>query len=64
MSNFKYVGKKLFVEKLSAVNVAKKNLTPFYLYSAEQIKENYLSFTKIFKSVKPLICYAAKANSI
>jgi len=63
MSNFKYVGKKLFVEKLSAVNVAKKNLTPFYLYSAEQIKENYLSFTKIFKSVKPLICYAAKANT-
>ena len=63
MSNFKFIDKKLFVEKLSATNIAKKNSTPFYLYSAKQLEENYLNFTNNFKSVKPLICYAAKANT-
>ena len=63
MSNFKYTNKKLFVEKLSATNIAKKNHTPFYLYSAKQLEENYLKFTNNFKNVKPLICYSAKANT-
>jgi diaminopimelate decarboxylase len=63
MSYFRYVGKRLFVEKLSITNIVKKNKTPFYLYSEGQLKENYLRFAKIFKKVKPLICFAAKANT-
>jgi diaminopimelate decarboxylase len=63
MSNIKYTNKKLFVEKLSVTNIAKKNHTPFYLYSAKQLEENYLKFTNNFKNVKPLICYSAKANT-
>ena len=63
MSNIKYTNKKLFVEKLSVTNIAKKNHTPFYLYSAKQLEENYLKFTSNFKNVKPLICYSAKANT-
>ena len=39
MSHFKYSGQKLFVENLSIDNLAKKNKTPFYLYSEKQIKE-------------------------
>jgi diaminopimelate decarboxylase len=63
MSNFKYSGKKLFIEKTSVKNIAKINKTPFYLYSKQQIKKNYFNFAKIFKAVNPLICFAAKANT-
>jgi diaminopimelate decarboxylase len=63
MSHFKYSGQKLFVENLSIANLAKKNKTPFYLYSEKQIKENYLNLAQNFKRVNPLICFAAKANT-
>ena len=63
MSHFKYFKEKLFVEKISILNIVKKNKTPFYLYSEKQIKENYLNFAKTFKNVNPLICFAAKANT-
>ena len=63
MYHFKYFGEKLFIEDVSVQNIIKKNKTPFYLYSEEQIKENYLNFTKIFKNINPLICFAAKANT-
>ena len=63
MSHFKYYSEKLFVENTSVLNIAKKNKTPFYLYSENQIKENYLNFAKIFKNINPLICFAAKANT-
>ena len=63
MNHFKYFKEKLFIESTSVLNITKKNKTPFYLYSEKQIKENYLDFAKIFKSVNPLICFAAKANT-
>ena len=63
MSHFKYLKKKLFVENISIQNILKKNKTPFYLYSEQQIKKNYLNFTQIFRNVKPLVCFAAKANT-
>ena len=56
MSNFKYFREKLFIENTSVLNIAKKNKTPFYLYSGKQIEENYINFARIFKSVNPLIC--------
>jgi len=63
MPNIKYVGKNLFIEKLSVSNIAKKRGTPFYIYSENQIKENYIKFVNTFKKVKPLVCFAAKSNS-
>jgi len=63
MSYFKYFKEKLYIEDVSVQNIVKKNKTPFYLYSEQQIKENYLNFEKIFKKVNPLICFAAKANT-
>ena len=39
MSHFKYLKKKLFVENISIQNIVKKNKTPFYLYSEQQIKK-------------------------
>jgi len=63
MSNIRYIGKNLYIEKLSVINIAKKNRTPFYLYSKNQLKENYSKFVNVFKKINPLICFAAKSNS-
>jgi diaminopimelate decarboxylase len=63
MQNLRYVGKNLFIEKLSINNIVKKNKTPFYLYSENQIINNYLKFTKTFKKTNPIVCFAAKSNS-
>ena len=63
MQNLRYVGKNLFIEKLSINNIVKKNKTPFYLYSENQIIHNYLKFTKTFKKTNPIVCFAAKSNS-
>ena len=63
MQNFRYVGKNLFIDKLSITNILKKNKTPFYLYSENQIIHNYLKFTKTFKKTNPIVCFAAKSNS-
>ena len=41
----------------------KKNITPFYLYSENQIKENYIKFSNTFRKTNPLICFAVKSNS-
>jgi len=63
MPHFKYSRRRLFIENSSVLNIAKKNKTPFYLYSEKQIEENYNNFAKIFINVNPLICFAAKANT-
>ena len=63
MQNLRYVGKNLFIEKLLIVNILKKNKTPFYLYSENQIINNYLKFAKTFKKTNPIVCFAAKSNS-
>ena len=63
MQNLRYVGKNLFVEKLSIKNILRKNKTPFYIYSENQIIFNFLNFANTFKNTNPLICFAAKSNS-
>ena len=63
MENLRYVGKNLFIEKLSIKNILKKNKTPFYIYSENQISFNFLKFANTFKKSNPLICFAAKSNS-
>ena len=60
MQNLRYVGKNLFLERVSIQNFLKKNKTPFYIYSENQIVSNYLNFVKTFKKTNPLICFAAK----
>ena len=63
MQNLRYVGKSLSLEKLSISNILKKNKTPFYLYSENQIIKNYSKFTKTFQKTNPIVCFAAKSNS-
>ena len=63
MQKLRYVGKNLFIEKLSINNILKKNKTPFYLYLENQIINNYLRFARTFKKTNPIVCFAAKSNS-
>ena len=63
MQNLRYIGKNLFLEKLSLINILKKNKTPFYLYSENQIIYNYLKFASTFKKANPIICFSVKSNS-
>ena len=53
----------LCVENISTLKLTKKYKTPFYCYSLSQLKYNFNSFSNIFKTVKPLICFSVKSNS-
>jgi len=53
----------LCVENISALKLAKKYKTPFYCYSLSQIKSNYYLLKNAFGNIKPIICFAIKANS-
>ena len=59
----KYRNKDFFIEGLKAKFLAKKFSTPIYCYSYDKIKGNIENFKKTFKQIKPIICYAVKANS-
>lgn len=52
----------LYAESINLLNLAKSLETPFYVYSAETIKENCRSYKKGL-SPSDLACYAIKANS-
>ena len=63
MQSLRYVGKNLFLEKISLKNFLRKNKSPFYIYSENQFIYNFIKFKNIFKKTDPLICFAAKSNS-
>ena len=59
----KYSKNKLFIEKLSVLNIANKFQTPAYCYSYSKLKENINNFKQNFKSFSPLICFSVKSNT-
>ena len=59
----KYNKNKLFIEKVSVVNIANKFQTPAYCYSYSKLKENINNFKQNFKSFSPLICFSVKSNT-
>ena len=59
----KYINKKLSIDKVNFLKIAKKYGTPTYCYSYSRLKENILNFKKNFKKINPLICFAVKSNS-
>lgn len=62
MHDFNYVGNELYCEKVHVRDIAQKVGTPFYLYSHKTITEHYLKIERAFQKIKPLICFAMKAN--
>jgi len=67
MEYFSYHDGKFHVERIAIATLAEIIETPFYLYSAASLKENFTSFQtalqRVFPSRPPLIAYAVKANS-
>ena len=58
MENFRFKGNKLLWNNYSLDIIAKKNKTPFYLYSYNQLKTNVSYFKKTFNKTNPLICFS------
>ena len=58
-----YKGQNLNVDNTSIKSIAKKNITPFYVYSYKKMRDNYKTFSNYFKKVGPLICFSVKSNS-
>ncbi len=58
-----YKKNKLKFEGFDISALAKKFKTPIYCYSLKKIKNNILNFQNQFRNIRPLICYAVKANS-
>ncbi len=58
-----YKGQNLFIDNTSIKGIAKKNITPFYVYSYKKIKNNFETFYNYFKKVSPLVCFSVKSNS-
>ena len=60
---FPYQDGELHVEVVPVARIAEAVGTPFYLYSAGALSARYRSFAEAFEPLRPLICYAVKANS-
>jgi len=58
-----YKGQNLFIDNMSVKNIAKSNITPFYVYSYKKIRSNFETFSNYFKRIDPLICFSVKSNS-
>jgi len=58
-----YKGQNLFVDAVPIKSIAKKNITPFYVYSYKKIRNNFETFSSYFSRVSPLICFSVKSNS-
>ena len=61
--NINYKGQNLFIDNMSVKNIARKNITPFYIYSHKKIQNNFETFSNHFKKIRPLICFSVKSNS-
>ena len=60
---FSYKNDVLYAEDVSISTVSNVVGTPFYLYSATAITENFLNLRKSLGGLENLICYSVKANS-
>ena len=58
-----YKGQNLYVDNTPIRSIAKKNITPFYIYSYKKMRANYQTFYNYFKKVNPIICFSVKSNS-
>jgi diaminopimelate decarboxylase len=63
VANFSYRENELYCEDASLREIAEEFGTPLYVYSKNQILENYRGADAAFGSANHLTCYALKANS-
>ena len=63
MHDFRYVGTKLFCERVSIASLVKRYGTPLYVYSQHTLEDHFQKLDSALGSLDHLICYAVKANS-
>ena len=62
LSILKLKEKKFYIENVLIEDIAKKFSTPSYIYSKENILNNYLNFKNQFDDMDHLICFSVKSN--
>ncbi len=63
MHDFRYVGSKLFCERVSIETLVKRHGTPLYVYSQNTLEDHFRKLDSALAPLDRLICYAMKANS-
>ena len=63
MHDFRYVGNKLYCERVSVDSLVKKFGTPLYLYSQHTLEDHFGKLDQALAPLDHLVCFAMKANS-
>jgi len=63
MDHFNYKDAVLHAEDVALTEIAAAVGTPFYCYSTATLQRHYRIFQEALAELKPLICYAVKANT-
>jgi len=63
LSYFKYQDNLLYCEGVSLSTIAEEMGTPFYVYSASELRQQYKKFYSAFNRLDRIICFAVKANA-
>ncbi len=62
MNHFEYRDGELYAEGVPLARIAAEVGTPFYCYSTATLTRHYQVFADALADLKPMICYAVKAN--
>ena len=63
MHDFRYVGKKLYCERVSVDALVRRYGTPLYVYSQHTLTDHFQKLDQALVPLDHLICFAMKANS-
>ena len=63
MHEFTFKNNELYCENIKVSDVARKVVTPFYLYSYKTLIDHFRKLKTAFDPIKPLICFSVKSNS-
>ncbi|MBF0484065.1 MAG: diaminopimelate decarboxylase [Candidatus Omnitrophica bacterium] len=62
MSEFNYRSNELYCENVKVSSIVKAVGTPSYIYSYKSLLSQFMKLKEAFAEIKPLICFAMKAN--
>lgn len=63
MHHFHYKNGDLYCEGVKITDIAKKVMTPFYLYSHATLTRHFTVFDTAFSEISRLVCFSVKSNS-
>ncbi len=63
MHDFRYVGGRLFCERVSVESLARRFGTPLFIYSQHTLEDHFSKLDRALAPLDHLVCYAMKANS-